>query len=625
MHKCSAVHDAMSEITDSKHKTSEQHIELGASRVSRDNSDLNKVISWLKNCNPSFPVDPNLRCLHTGMSSIKVHDIINCDNAEDVGRRIHEQIDEKNFNEVSFKRSDCIKTLASLQTRLVIQDTNVQIDPYGLFTRLIAVVERSNTVEECFEFELTVEPTSLFKDSFMRKPNKSDLAKFITYEVEYLDNLPQSKIVIDGGALLHRVKWKKSSTYSEIFVQYANYLINKYGVCTIVFDGYDSGPSIKDHEHIRRSKTSCPYLKIVAIGLAHKDQHLFFSNANNKSQFINLLSIYLIESGFDVHQSSSDADTNIVKAALEIASSGNLVIVIADETGVLVLLLHHFNDDMSDVFVYSEASRRSKVGPKVFSIRTLKSNMIPIVLRSLLFLHAWSGCDTTSAIFGYGKASILKKFTSSEKFQNLSKVFYLHDAGHILISHAGIQIFSILYSGKVADDLAKLRYNQYMNMISKSKSKSKLKPECLPPTNNTADFHSYRVYLQVREWDSFLQSDLDPTEWGWKLNDSRYFPITTTKNPAPPDILNIIRCNCKMSSETPCSNNRCSCKKNGIRCMSACGECHGDGCRNENLEYDEAVPCSDQISDEDIEMDDGNVFDIFFVKITLSFSFHFMK
>ena len=33
MHKCSAVHDAMSEITDSQHKTSEQHIELGASSV----------------------------------------------------------------------------------------------------------------------------------------------------------------------------------------------------------------------------------------------------------------------------------------------------------------------------------------------------------------------------------------------------------------------------------------------------------------------------------------------------------------------------------------------------------------------------------------------------------------
>ena len=161
MHKCSTVYDVMSKITDSNHKTSEQHIELGTPRVSRDNIDLNKDIFWLKNCNPFSPVDPNLRYLHTGMSSLNGHDIINYNNAEDIGRRIHEQIDEKNFNEVSFKRSDCIKIIASLQKRLIVQDTNVQIDPYGLFTRLIAVVERSDTVEECFEFELAHESTSL--------------------------------------------------------------------------------------------------------------------------------------------------------------------------------------------------------------------------------------------------------------------------------------------------------------------------------------------------------------------------------------------------------------------------------------------------------------------------------
>ena len=234
---------------------------------------------------------------------------------------------------LAFKRSDFIKSLARLQKCLVVQETNVQIDPFGLFTRLITVVECSNIVEAYFEFELTKEPTSLFNYSVMRKPNKSDLAKT---DVEYLDNLPQSKIVVDGGALLHQVKWKKSYAYSEIF------------------DGCYSGPSIKHDGHIRRSKISCPYVKIVANGLARKDEHLFFSNANNKSQFINFLSTYLIERGFDSHQSNIDADTNFVNAVFEIASSGNLVTVIADNTDVFVLLLHFSNDGMSDVFVYSE-------------------------------------------------------------------------------------------------------------------------------------------------------------------------------------------------------------------------------------------------------------------------------
>ena len=129
------------------------------------------------------------------------------------------------------------------------------------------------------------------------------------------------------------------------------------------------------------------------------------------------------------------------------------------------------------MFLFILKTTRSEVGPNVFCI--------PTVLRNILFLHAWRGFDTTSATFGHGKASILKKFTSSEKFQNL-KVLYLHGANHIQISHAVIQIFSILYSGEVADDLAKLRYNQYMNMISKSKMK--LKSECLPHTIKYSGF-----------------------------------------------------------------------------------------------------------------------------------------
>ena len=92
------------------------------------------------------------------------------------------------------------------------------------------------------------------------------------------------------------------------------------------------------------------------------------TNERNKSQFIPLLKDYLEERGFEVHQGMNDADTDIVKAALDLALVEN-VTVVADDTDVLVLLLHHFKREMNDVFFYSEASRRSKEGPKIFSIR----------------------------------------------------------------------------------------------------------------------------------------------------------------------------------------------------------------------------------------------------------------
>ena len=115
MHKCSEILDVVSEITNAKHITSEQHIELGTSRVASDNNDLDKVTACLLNSSPFAPIDPNIRCLHSGMTSIKGKDSINCEETEYVCQRVHEKIDTKNFNDIKFKQSDCVKILQNLQ------------------------------------------------------------------------------------------------------------------------------------------------------------------------------------------------------------------------------------------------------------------------------------------------------------------------------------------------------------------------------------------------------------------------------------------------------------------------------------------------------------------------------
>ena len=59
--------------------------------------------------------------------------------------------------------------------------------------------------------------------------------------------------VLDGGALLHRVRWLAGNNYKEVTMQYMSYVRHRYGTCSIVFDGYSSLPSLKDHEHKRRA------------------------------------------------------------------------------------------------------------------------------------------------------------------------------------------------------------------------------------------------------------------------------------------------------------------------------------------------------------------------------------
>ena len=40
----------------------------------------------------------------------------------------------------------------------------------------------------------------------------------------------------------------------------------------------------------------------------------------------------------------------------------------------------------------------------------------------LLFLHSWSGCDTTSAVYGEGKAKLVKALIISDTWKHVSEV-----------------------------------------------------------------------------------------------------------------------------------------------------------------------------------------------------------
>ncbi len=61
---------------------------------------------------------------------------------------------------------------------------------------------------------------------------------------------PQVKHVLDGGSLLHRLLWPRGPTFDSICTMYVDYVEN---FTTIMFDGYEIGPSTKNNTHLRRS------------------------------------------------------------------------------------------------------------------------------------------------------------------------------------------------------------------------------------------------------------------------------------------------------------------------------------------------------------------------------------
>ena len=97
--------------------------------------------------------------------------------------------------------------------------------------------------------------------NLLRKPDKAPLLHAVRSHVNssndaILQVIPKTDhYLLEGGSLIHRLKWNDGSTYNLIADAYAYFTVDVYGNATVVFDGYDGGPSTKDNAHQRRTRT----------------------------------------------------------------------------------------------------------------------------------------------------------------------------------------------------------------------------------------------------------------------------------------------------------------------------------------------------------------------------------
>ena len=115
-----------------------------------------------------------------------------------------------------------------------------------------------------------------------------------------------------------------------------------------------------------------------------------------------------------------------------------------------------------------------------------------------------------------------------------------------------------------------------MKMVS---SAANVKPESLPPTEQTAMFHIHRVHNQLHGWKMLVESTLDPKDFRWRLEGTSLVAVITDQETAPDELLKVIRCNCHATSKNLCSGKQCSCCSNGLKCVAACGGCWRTECQ----------------------------------------------
>eukprot|EP00794_Sanderia_malayensis_P018452 gene18452-20301_t len=398
----------------------------------------------------------------------------------EVGEKIQITLDGKALQDASAKRKDMVRTLENLKIGVIIEKETIHINRMVLFARLMLILQRETDPAPYFSYELKPIPTALFKEGMTRKANKSLLTKALINKFpSYQTNVTSTDYVLDRGVLLHRVRWLPGSTYDNIISQHQKYIIMKFGRCHIVFDRYASGANIKDHEHQRRMLKTSADIQVDGDFPAFCNQTAFLLNNNNKMQFIQLLGKALERVGHHVVYSNGDADTLIASTALEFCALGSTVSVVADDTDVLILLLYHWNDKMAGIFFYSEAKRDKNNIVPLHSIKDISVSLGNNLKVLILFIHAWSVCDTTSSIYGIGKLSIMKKLKKSKHLRDLCSLFSREGATQARISEAGLLLFAACYGGNIGNSLDHLHYEKYMNMVATSMSN--IESQRLPP------------------------------------------------------------------------------------------------------------------------------------------------
>ena len=270
----------------------------------------------------------------------------------------------------------------------------------------------------------------------------------------------------------------------------------------------------------------------------------------------------------NVKEATDDSDTVIVKTAIDMAKTVQKpIIVVAQDTDILVLLLYHQPTECTNLYLQSDTD-----GLWDISSINIKNR------EDLLFNYGWSGNDTVSSIYGHSKTAIFKcKFPN-----NAVNTFYCCSSTHSEIRWAGIRAMQVVYGlgGKTLEIAPLKKFQEHA-------AKGRIDPDKLPPTEDATFQHSLRVHLQIAIWKSLKTSILQPVGRGWELqSDNILKPKMFSGEIAPPNLLKRICCNCQ-EGDKQCQTLKRSCLRSGMTCVGACGHCSGHCSNGEKYDANE--------------------------------------
>ena len=161
---------------------------------------MNKFLDWFRSHDPFDGNVPQLRSLTSGLASSE-GDGINCDETEKVGSEIQRSLDSVSVRNETIKRRQMLHTLNELKPGVKVPGwiSYCTDRPFDPVLRCTALAQRENEditlTTAYFAHEMMAVPTSLFRDFFVRKVDKSELGREIKKNVRNIMQTMQPRFL----------------------------------------------------------------------------------------------------------------------------------------------------------------------------------------------------------------------------------------------------------------------------------------------------------------------------------------------------------------------------------------------------------------------------------------------
>ena len=191
-------------------------------------------------------------------------------------------------------------------------------------------------------------------------------------------------------------------------------------------------------------------------------------------------------------------------------------------------------------------------------------------------MHAFTGCDSSSALFGIGKKSVLKIMVQDigihvNELTDLSEPYGSDEQGALL---AGGKYIANLSDPKHKERKYHSCLNDLRFRLSTTKETTLIKLSLSEPSFQHLRRASWQAQMWIRAYQS-VPNISTPVGHGWKVENDIFIPVLMD-GPVSAEVLRELVCSCR--GRNICASN-CVCGTNGLLYTEICPLQGDDKCK----------------------------------------------